>query len=296
MARLIALILSLALFTSIMLAQTHKPTKPNGWLPPGESWFEFSHRLVNTGPSAPLIDRYYRGKFIFGWWKPIYRASDWEVDLCMIPYFVYGGFHERRIFLPAFSFRGEIMFRYFLPGKSLEIRFSSLHYSTHLMDKLPVTTPAEATELKRVKIIVDDVNLIRLGLAWSASTKIWQLSSDAGIQPVKLNYWLITEVNRVWQSNSYDWYDRFFYFNLGVSHTLSQYRLSLRYEGEFARTMRSLMELTFSGKLNTNESWADGWQIYLSYEGSHIASNEVTITPYSGIARDWLRLGLRIFN
>jgi len=293
MVRLI--IFALTFSTAMMLAQI-KPTRPNGWLPPGESWFEFSHRLVNTGPSSPLIDRYYRGKFVFGWWKPLYRTTGWEIDLTMIPYFVYGGFHDRRIFLPAFSFRGEIMFRYFLSGESLEIRFSSLHYSTHLMDKLPVTTQAEATELKRVKIIIDDVNLIRLGLAWSNNTSGLQINSETGIQPVKLNYWLITEVNRVWQSNSYDWYDRFFYFNLGVSYSLSQYRLSLRYEGEFARTMRSLVELIFSGKLNTNESWADGWQIYLSYEGSHIASNEVTITPYSGIARDWLRLGLRIFN
>src|SRR3989344_7743027 len=104
MARILSLwCFLLFLLRGNLTAQTN-PSQTKGWLPPGESWFEFSHRVVNTGPSVRLIDDYFRGELIFGWWNPIYRGETWELDALMIPNFIYGGFHDRRIFLPAFSF------------------------------------------------------------------------------------------------------------------------------------------------------------------------------------------------
>ncbi|MDP3986458.1 MAG: hypothetical protein Q8P77_03480 [Candidatus Veblenbacteria bacterium] len=277
-----------------LTAQTN-PSQNYGWLPPGESWFEFNHRVANTGPSARLIDDYFRGEFVFGWWKPIYKWETCELDALMIPYLMFGGFHDRRIFLPAFSFRGELTFRYFLsPG--FELRLSNLHYSNHLMDRPTINTLAKATELSRVNITVDDINLIRLGVALSRQYGLWQVQTDVGLQPIRLNYWLITEPNRLVRNDSYGSYERPIYFNISLNRTLGPHRLTLRYQGEFSSTLRSIVELTYSTVLNTAQPWADGLQVFLSYEGGNIANNELAITPHNGISRDWLRLGFRIFN
>ncbi|GEM_PF-4594232 len=292
--------LFLCLLNCITVQATAQDETPAaiGWLPSGQSWFEFSHRVVNTGNAPALLDQYYRGKFVYGWWKPIWRGEHLSIELTMVPQFLYGGFFERRILLPAFNFRGELAFRYRLSDTGLELWLSNLHYSTHVMDKLPVTTLADQLELSKLNIVIDDINMIRLGAAWRGtldtplSDELW---AEAGVQPWRMNYWLITELDRFDDRTSYEPYERRLYFGFELSKRLGPHRITLHYLAETEQTIRSKIELRYTTNLNRLPTY-DGLQIYLAYEGGHIASNEVTITPHNGISRDWLVAGIRIFN
>ncbi|HBV33634.1 TPA: hypothetical protein DIC39_00070 [Patescibacteria group bacterium] len=292
----VCLAAALLMLSQNVVAQNDTVKAEYGWLQPGHFYFGFGHRVATTSAINPVLDKYYRGKFVFWWWKPIISRPKWMIDLTAAPQLLYGGFYERSFILPAFNFRGELAFRYRW-DEYVVLYISSLHYSTHAVDKLPISTPEELAALQQVEQKVNDVNVLRIGVMWKpfALGPIQQFSGHVGSQPIKMNYWFIGGGDLMFKKSSYEKYDRRAYFELQASSTLGGQRLLFKIDGEFWQTLRYLAEIRWSTQLSDDPMW-DGLQIFLAYEGVNIGPNEVAITPYNGVSRDWLVLGFRIAN
>jgi len=290
----IALLLVLVLSTPVFAQIT--PDSTYGWLAPGHMRLEFGHRVASSKDINPVIDKYFRGKFVFWWWKPIYSHPKWMIDLTAAPQLIYGGFHERQFLLPAFNFRGELAFRFHW-NQFLDLFVSSLHYSTHLVDDLPLSSQEDLLQLQQTNVHVDDINVLRIG----ATLRIADLGplnefyGHAGTQPIKLNYWFIGGGDLMFKKSSYSNYDRKAYFELQTDIILGSHRILLKSDGEFWETIRYIIELRWSTQLAKDPAW-DGLQLFLSYEGANIAPNEIAITPYNGVSRIQWVVGFRISN
>lgn len=287
----------LFLLTTTRLWPQNTSEPKYGWLPgSGISYAEFSHRIANVQFIDPLLDRIYRGRFVFHLEKQIYRSENFMAVLNLEPLLLFGGFHERRILIPAFSFRGEILFSWLINDSGLWLNLSNLHYSTHTVDNIPIDTPEEAIAAKDINLTIDDVNLIRVGLSWQSNLDSWladKFSLEGGLQPWRLNYWLITEAQRMFNKTSYEPYTHRFYFGLSLSKELNKNNgFTLKYTGETEKILRSYVELIYYWR---NQSLEESINIFLRYEGAHIGANEVLLTSHGGITRRWLLMGLRVF-
>lgn len=216
-------------------ALAQSATLDYGWLSNGSASLELRYRAFTTERVNPLIDKRFVGEAIYTGDLYLYRAPNWDVGLVLKLQTIIGGIHNRSIKVPAVNYTIDLRFRQRLSESGLWLAAAAFHQSTHRFDPVIIENPEDAASFQAIAFNVEDVNLLRLGLEFEYPT-LWL---STGLQPVRMNYFLITEANLMFNKSSYSAPDKRFYLNaLYPLLTTASDRLALLLESEFLNDTR----------------------------------------------------------
>lgn len=274
-------------------------TRKTGWLLPGSASFGFRHRIVPTDETNPILERSFRGEFLLAFRKPIYTGTMSVTELIFVTQIPYAGFDEggKKIILPVATFRVEVGYQHRLNSEGLWLRAGLVHFSSHLMDPVKVEGVSDLVAASRLKLNVEALNVLRLGLVLDRNqdhTFLNNFSGEAGFQPIRISYFLLTEANQAFSRTSYEPYDHRLYLRCLIGKRFGGQRLALVIDGEAEKNLRGSIELRWSTNLHPSRPDEDGFQMALAYDGG-IGPDEIATTPWSGTTRgNWLTLGFKV--
>ncbi|MFH1866533.1 MAG: hypothetical protein ABIJ81_00380 [Patescibacteria group bacterium] len=288
--KILAVVVVCLLFsTSCIFTQT---TDPSGveFLSGGQAWLNFRHRAFKVSGTSRFINESFVGDFSFEGQYSLVKTPRWSLNLGFGIQNLYGGFRERRAIIYAVCYSIDLYWTYSLWTNKLDLILSAWHQSTHLADPIKPKTQDEAWEFSRLTIDVEDINLLRFGFILKNHNNFW----SGGLQPIRFKYFLLAEPKEMFKNDSYERYQRRLYFNAGYTGWRNtNHRLAIYLIGETEIDTRYTIKLQYSTKLN-EDMRLDRWQIFLAYEGG-MGKQTVTVTPHSGLTREWWFIGAKIF-
>lgn len=286
--KILSVAIIVLLFSPFMLqAQDSSGTQ---FLIGGQAWFNFRHSAFEVPNTSRFINESFVGDFSFEGKYSFVKTPRWSLNLGFGIQSLYGGFKERRAIIYAVCYAIDLNWVYTIWKDKLDLTLSAWHQSTHLADPIKPKTTNDILELSTITIDVEDINLFRFGLVLKNHNNFW----SGGLQPIRFKYFMLTEPKEMFKSTSYERYQRRVYFNTGYTGWRNNnHRVALYLTGETEIDTRYVFKLQYSTNLN-DDMQLDRWQLFLAYEGG-MGKRTVTVTPHSGLTREWWFFGGKIF-
>lgn len=278
----------LTLFCTTVSAFAQSPTEKVSWFEQSRAWLTLHHTVYSPQITSKVLREVSVGDFIFSGELDIATKRSWAVTLNISAQSLFGGIKNRRAKIYAVNYVVDLDWKYYLDNAGTALYVSSFHQSTHLADPLPINNLEEIADWQKVRVEIEDINILRLGLVAENENNAWQIL----LQPVRLNYFLFAEPREMFHKNSYAKYQKRLYLSgLATIWKNEQTRISVNLEGEMESGVCYVLEGVFSLHPGNRPS-DDRAQFFLSYEGVS-KTNQVRATPYNGVTVSRLSIGSR---
>jgi len=272
----------------VLLGSWALAQEETSWFQNSRAWLTLRHTVSAPQMTSVVLRKVSTGDFILANELEVVGNKNWKLILNMSAQNLFGGIRNRRAKLYAVNYVVDLSWNYFLGNSGVAIYASSFHQSTHLADPLPINNPEELADWQKVRIEIEDINILRLGFVKKEGDRNWQIL----LQPIRLNYFLFAEPKEMFHKNSYaKYHKRFFLSGLETLWKDKDSRLAISLEGELESGASYILEARFSIHPAPRPS-DDRAQFFLSYEGVS-KTNQVRATPYNGVTASRISLGAR---